>query len=70
MGEGYMRVLQSKEETLEWFRRLGSIERIDHPSGDETYRWAGPHGWEVVLRFPEIDQVVITDHGGEHHARF
>ncbi len=70
MGEGNRRAFRSKEETLEWFRRRGSLERVDHPSGDEAYRWAGPLGWGVVLRFPEGDRVVITDDGGEHHARF
>jgi len=67
MGEGYMRTFQSKEETLEWFRRRGSIERVAHPSGDETYRWTGRHGWEVLVRFPEGGRIVITDGGGEHH---
>ena len=70
MGEGTMRAFQSKEETSEWFRRRGTIERVDHLSGDETYRWEGPLGWEVVLRFAEGDRVVITDDGGEHHAMF
>ncbi len=67
MGEGYMRTFQNKEETLEWFGRRGSIERVGDPSGDGTYRWAGPHGWEVLLRFPEGGRIVITDGGGEHN---